>query len=280
MNEELNDALIALGLTSTQSLVYSTLLASGLLTGYRVSQKINRPTANTYKALESLESMGLVYREDGKKRYYKALPYDRMIDMAEKDFKERKENALTLLSNISAQAEDARVYSLNSTKQIDEQVRDLLRRAKKIVVMDVFPSLLNRFLPEIRKAAANVPTVIKVYKPIRVKGAKVFLETRIGTALNRWDGQILTLIIDAKECVILHLSQDCKSVNQAIWSRSGFLAQTIHDGILSEITVDAIRRQLTNQQTNEQIIRTLDRFRQFHDASKSRLHSPKRMTSG
>lgn len=63
----------ALGFSEIESLVYAYLVGREPTTGYRVSHAIGKPTANTYKAIASLQQAGAVLVDEGDNRDRKSV---------------------------------------------------------------------------------------------------------------------------------------------------------------------------------------------------------------
>ena len=69
-----SDALVPFGFTALESEIYVFLLGESPATGYRVAQGINKPAANTYKAIQTLQSKGAILVEEGSSRFCRAVP--------------------------------------------------------------------------------------------------------------------------------------------------------------------------------------------------------------
>ena len=96
------EALEQLGLTPLEARAYVVLLREGPSTAYRVAQKIDRPPPNVYRLIESLVEKGLVEVQDGKKKLYRGVPYEQMLDLLERRFKSSREAATEALSALRA----------------------------------------------------------------------------------------------------------------------------------------------------------------------------------
>ena len=68
-----SDALVSFGFTALESEIYVFLLSHSPATGYRVAQGINKPAANTYKALQTLQSKGAILVEESANRMWNPL---------------------------------------------------------------------------------------------------------------------------------------------------------------------------------------------------------------
>jgi sugar-specific transcriptional regulator TrmB len=68
------DMLLSAGLNDLEADVYLCLLDEDLLTGYKIGKLLGKPTANVYKAIDSLARKGALMIEDKQKGLCKAVP--------------------------------------------------------------------------------------------------------------------------------------------------------------------------------------------------------------
>ena len=71
-------SLESLGLTQIEALAYAYLVANPSSTGYRVARGIGKPTANVYRALESLGRKGAVLQDRALTPSFRALARPRV----------------------------------------------------------------------------------------------------------------------------------------------------------------------------------------------------------
>ncbi len=80
------EALVSLGFTALESEIYTFLLQESPVTGYRVAQALGKPTANTYKAIESLALKGAVIVAEGAQRHCRAVPAQELLNRLDRRF--------------------------------------------------------------------------------------------------------------------------------------------------------------------------------------------------
>src|SRR5262245_12484492 len=149
------DALNELGFTELESLAYCFLLAESPATGYRVSHGIGKPTANTYKALTTLARAGAVVSDDGDSQLYRAVPPEELLAQLEQRFRENRSRAAERLAAIRRDSADDRVYQLRTVEQVLERARAMLKRARKIVLIDAFPNVYRALEADVAAVAAR-----------------------------------------------------------------------------------------------------------------------------
>src|SRR5262249_42168099 len=93
-------ALADLGFTALEAEIYLLLLAESPATGYRIAQRLAKPTANVYKGLESLEQKGAVLVGEGAGRLARAIEPDELLAQVERRFHSRRERAANALAGV------------------------------------------------------------------------------------------------------------------------------------------------------------------------------------
>lgn len=237
-------SLVKLGFTELEAEVYTTLLQKSGMTGYGVAQSIGKQAANIYKAIESLQNKGAIIVDEGANRLCRAVPAEELLSRLEREFLESKRAAADSLAKIQNTDIDDRVYQLRSSEQVFERCRKMLLDCRQIALLDIFPLPFNELRKDIDDCVKRgVEVLIKVYEPVEIEGAKVFLDSFNQTVMSRWQGQWLNAVIDAREHLLAYLTLDGKDVYQAVWSSSAYLSCVYHSSIGSELVLtDLLRR--------------------------------------
>ena len=230
-------ALRELGFSAIEAEVYVALLRDSPATGYRVSHAIGKPTANTYKAIESLRRSGAVLVDDGESRLCRAVPPRELLRTLDRKFRDRKERAARELSKLRPRGGDSRVYQLLSVDAILEKAREMLSQASATALLDVMPPAFEALRDDLSRAAARgVDVWAKVYRETdRTKGVTTVMSDRAEQALAFWPGCQLTLVVDAESHLLALLGHDLTVAHQGIWSESVFLSCAQHNGVAAEL---------------------------------------------
>ncbi len=235
-DDALPKALQGIGFSEIEALVYAFLVGREPATGYRISHGIDKPTANTYKAIASLVQQGAVQVDEGGNRLIRAVPPDELLAGLERRAREKREVARAALADRSADVADDRVYTLRDRDQVLERARAMLGRAREIVLGDLFPGPLEVLAADLASAAARgVRVVVKVYSPLDVRGVAEVPEADAARALSGWPGHQLSLVVDADEHLLALFDASLANVHQAVWSRSTFLSCLHHNHVAMEI---------------------------------------------
>lgn len=263
MPDDLTRDLVDVGLNALEAEVYTVLLTQPLSTGYRVGQLLNKPTANVYKAMETLARKGAVLLEDGDARAYRAVPPDEFVHQLQATFQQRTQRITTRLAGAAAAPPDERVYQLQSASLILERARRMLVQGRTIVVVDAFPEPLAVLRPQIEQTIARgVSVFVQVYQPTDLTGAQVAHTYHGERTLAYWASQQLNVVVDGQEVLLALLNADLTEVHQAIWSQSLYLSSMVHAGMMREQVVHRLMEVQGSDHALEQM-RTILAEQQF-----------------
>ena len=228
--------LINLGLTVLESEVYAYLLENSPATGYRVAKFIGKPTANTYKALRSLQDKGAVIIEESTNRLCRAVPMDEFLDALERRFLNSKDEAQKELAKLKPAPDDERLYYLHTPDQVFERLRQMLQRCRYIALLDLFPWALDQIKDDVESAASRgIRTAAKVYRPCEIPGVEVVIAPEGNKTMERWPGQWANGVVDGKEHLLAFFSRDGARVLQAVWSSNTYTSWVYHSSMMHEL---------------------------------------------
>jgi len=237
--------LIELGLTDLESTVYKFLVENSPATGYSIANRINKPTANTYKALRSLLAKGVVVGDDRTPQSFRSVPIGLLLERLEKRFQKMKLLAAAELAGLKPAAADEKAYRLVTAEQVYERLREMLRLSEKIMLLDLFPAALSELRDDIVAAARRgVSVLLKLYQPAEVPGCLVVVNPKGAEVMARWPGVGVNGIVDGREHLIAFLSRDWPEVHDALWSRNAVISANYHSAMFSEIMLLALNESL------------------------------------
>jgi len=236
-------SLEALGLTNLEALAYAFLVGHPAATGYGVAKGIGKPTANVYRALESLERKGAVTTDRGTPPRFRPVPPAQLFDHMERDFHGRREIAARALASLAAEA-DAKteaVFNLATMDQVTGRARIMLTAARRIVVVDVAPvalAAIDEAIDDVRRRGARALVLV------RGAAAGGDPDTVSLPARSPSDDGVIRAVVDAREAMIAVVSADGTQVRDAVWTRSPLFARTLHDALANELFYCEIERGL------------------------------------
>src|SRR5918911_5739202 len=183
-----------LGFTALEAEVYIFLLKESPATGYRIAQGIGKPAANTYKAIETLQTKGAIIVDKGESRRCQAVPADELMSQLERNFHKRRSDAAQALARLGGVSDGLGVYQLRSREQVLERSRSMLLRCQQVAICTLFPEPLEELQSDIQSAAARgVMVAVTTYRPVEMPSVEVIVEPRSQEILQRWPGQWLNL---------------------------------------------------------------------------------------
>ncbi|MCP4545576.1 MAG: TrmB family transcriptional regulator [bacterium] len=233
---QINTLLQSLGLNRLESEVYIFLLqVSEPVTAYKIGTQLGRPTANVYKAIDTLTRKGAVMVDEGSTRLCRPIPPSEFMGHLRSDWLDKTRMAEDALAEIGAMQPDQGVYHLQSVPLVLEKCRTMLAGCRKIAVIDAFPKTMAAVLPAIEDAVARgVEVYLQTYVPCHLPGVNVVYPPGAEDVLIHWHSQQLNIVVDAKESLVALLDHDLTEVHQAVWTSSLYLACMYHCGLLRE----------------------------------------------
>jgi sugar-specific transcriptional regulator TrmB len=235
-------SLVALGLTDLEAHIYAVLLQKSPVTGYAIAKALGKPTANVYKALDTLAAKGAVEFDDGRTRRCRPVPPDVLMSGLEERFRRHRDRVEVGLRRLPGPDRDTRIYHLHDADQVYARCRRLLDSAQQVALLDLFVMPLEVLRPSIESAVARgVAVAIKAYEEIEIEGANVVVEPERDWIRTRWPAQWINMVVDGSEMLLALLAADGRDVVQAFWSSSPFLAWIHFSGVGSELLETGLR---------------------------------------
>lgn len=236
-----NEVLIEFGFTALEADVYVFLLGESPVSGYRIAQSINKPVANTYKALQSLAHKGAVLIEEGDYRACSPVPLEELLGRLDRQFKDRMHMARESLSAFQPTMSDHRIYQLKSKGQVFDRAAAMLAQATHVVLVDAFPIPLEMIRNELARAASRGLVVgIKAYKSADISGALLSVLSSGDEVLRRWPCQWFNMVVDGRCHMMVLMDKPGEKILQAVWSESPYLSWIYHSALSNEIRMAAI----------------------------------------
>lgn len=248
------ESIVNLGFTELEARIYLCLLQSSPATGYKVAKEIGTTHASIYKALESLEHKGAVLVDHAQTRLCRAVPYEELFDMLEQSFQTRRQEAMEKLNGLRLSEDDGRIYQLKNVDQVYAKCRAMIRSAKEVLTIDIFPDPLAKIGKSIREALVRgVKVLMQVYQPFHLEGAEVMLHPRGEHVLQRWPVHWIGLTSDGKTSLYATIEPDGASVHQALWTASPVISFALFSYAYSEFQLAAVASAFDECQTVEEV---------------------------
>lgn len=256
------NVLLPFGFNELESEAYLFLLRESASTAYRVAQGIRKPSANVYKAMESLEEKGAVTTTEEEARLYVAVPPAELLDQLERNFHRRREEAAAAIAGVDRPLPDDRVHRLHSRDLVFARMTSMLDAAERVALADGFPIPLAELREPLEAAARRgVKVGVKSYDGESMAGVRAVVPDNARETVARWPGQWINLVVDGAQTAIAYLSRD--GVHQAIWTASPWLSWTYHSALASEISLAAVAHEIDRHGSIDRARRVLEELREL-----------------
>lgn len=266
---EIARALSRLGFTELEATIYCYLVENSPATPYRVSQDIGKPVANTYKTVQALYQKGLVMIDETNSRLCQAIPPAEVLGKLKASFLDRHDSAERALAQLRPSAESERIFALGSAAQVFERCRKMIAEAESIVLVDAFPGVVEILKKDLESAAKRkVTVVLQAYTAAAVAGVEVIPFQSADKMLDRWGGNWLIVVVDGAEYLFAYMSDDGRTVHNAIWCASAFLALPQHSNLAMSLRASLIEQMLRAGAGREEMENTLKRTAKWLVAAK------------
>ncbi|MCP4705653.1 MAG: hypothetical protein GY865_13720, partial [candidate division Zixibacteria bacterium] len=224
------------GFTNLEAEIYTCLVQHSPATGYKVAKEIGKPVANTYKAIESLHKKGAIIIDNSSTRLCRAVDIDELLDNLKNRVTVFSEQAKNELSKLTNSQTDNKIYQLRSVDQIFARLRNMLSNCKRVVILDIFPNVVEKLRENILEASdRGVKITLKVYEPIELPGINIEVGTKGKMVVQRWPGTWANGVFDGEEYLLAFISKDLREVYQAVWSNNHYLSWVYYSAIVQEL---------------------------------------------
>lgn len=273
MSQEKYDDIVSvlgeMGLTDLEAVVYCYLVENSPATPYRVAQEIGKPVANTYKTVQALYQKGLVHIDDTQSRLCQAVPPLEVLSGMKTVFMGRYERASRALAELKTSKTSERIFSLATAEQVFDRCRKLIEGAESVVLVDAYPGVVSSLGPWLETAAGRgITVVLQAYAPVKLKGVEVVPFVAADKMLKRWSGNWLIVVVDGAEYLFAYLSDDGRTVSNAIWCGSAFLALPQHSNLAMSFRACILEQMLADGASADEMKRVVKRTAKWQTLGK------------
>ncbi|MEG0254059.1 MAG: helix-turn-helix domain-containing protein [Vagococcus sp.] len=189
-----------------ETLVYTTLLEKGVMTGYEVSKQSGVARSKVYNVLEKLMKKNLVVVNKSEPKLYNAISSDEFLSRLEKNVKQDLSILENNLGKIKEQEEEELLWKLESYENVLEKVEHLISNASKSLLIQIWEDdLSNELLNVLQEAEERVEKFVLILFsnahnydiPIKNYYIHGFEEEKLQDFGSRW----INVVADEKEVV-------------------------------------------------------------------------------
>ena len=262
MKESIVDHLTELGFSGAEAAVYVALLQEPKATGYRIARLAGKPVPNTYKALDALHKKGaIIVDETGRGRTYTALPVSEFFDAMKRRLDTMRGHLEEELKGLTAGTVEGGMYQLTTPDQVYGRAKTLLREARSVALVDIFPEPLEHLRGDLEAAAKRGLKIwMMVYEPGEVKGCEVIAPKKQSAHLEVWKADWMNIIVDSREALYSLLKKDGAGVERAVWIKDPYLAMQAFSGAFHEFAFDRAAQLIWSGKAKDEIEAEVKRF--------------------
>jgi HTH-type transcriptional regulator, sugar sensing transcriptional regulator len=262
MKESVVDHLIELGFSGAEAAVYVALLQEPKATGYRIARLASKPVPNTYKALDALHKKGaIIMDESGRGRTYTALPVSEFFEALKRRLDTMRVHLEEELKGLTAGAVEGGIYQLTTPDQVYGRAKTMLREAKGVALVDIFPEPLAHMRGDLEaEAKRGLKICMMVYEPGDVKGCEVIAPKKPASQLEVWKVDWMNVVVDSREALYSLLKKDSAGVERAVWIKDPHLALQAFSGMFHEFAFDRAKQLIWAGQSKDEIMAEVMRF--------------------
>ncbi len=262
MKESVIDHLSELGFSGAEAAVYVALLREPKATGYRIARLAGKPVPNTYKALDALHKKGaIIVDETGRGRTYTALPVGEFFEGMKRRLDTMRGHLEEELKGLTAGAVEGGIYQLTTQDQVYGRAKTMLREAKGVALVDIFPGPLAHLRGDLEAAAKRGLRIwMLVYEPVEVKGCEVIAPKKPAAQLGIWKADWMNVVVDSREALYSLLKKDGVGVERAVWIKDPYLAMQAFSGAYHEFALDRAGQLIWSGKSKDEIAAEARRF--------------------
>lgn len=207
-----------------ETLVYTTLLEIGNLSGYEVSKRSGVPRSKVYNVLESLLKKGLVIVTKTEPKLYQGIPAQEFLDKLKKNTLTDIDYLEEELGSIKEKEDEEMLWKLDGYENIFNKSYHLIRDAEESLYIQIWEEDLSEELisaltaaeKKIKKFVLILFSKNQHYElPFKRYYAHGFEEAKLKDFGSRW----INIVKDSDEVVFGSL-KDFKSDTDVIWTKN------------------------------------------------------------
>ena len=240
--QDVVQALVALGYSLNEGRAYSALLRSGPSTGYEVSQQANVPRSAVYGALRRLVASGAARSLAGSPERFVAAPADSVIDLLRQRFDASADRLATAIRNLDVEDAAPDAFSVHGYMRVLEEANRMIRSAEHRVVMSGWPREFEHINDALEDVVSRAKVKAYIFShaapPDHMPGVH-FSHGLPQAALESFWRHRLVLVVDDRRTLIG--STERSASDNAVITQTSAIAELATSQITLDITLLAQR---------------------------------------
>lgn len=247
-DEKIEQKIKELGFTAYEAKAYLALLRQNPVTRYELSKNSGVPRSAIYDIIRKLENLGAVNALYVQPEKYIPLPPDQLLELLERQFEDRLEDARQSLRKFNTEIEPGHLWNIVGYKNMVHKAREMIDRAQE----SIYLSLWQReclLLKENLDAAAERGVIITAFSftPLDIGSQRVYSYEIPDEELTKiWDRKII-LVVDKTE--LLMGEADNKFNKKTAWTDNKAIVDIATNHMILDITLFGMRKQVDVSET-------------------------------
>lgn len=248
--------LMDFGLSRLEASVYLALCSEPGVTGYRLSHILDKPTANIYKALKSLEGKGLVQRDKSSSvQSIHPVPIEEFLRTQEMLFQAKSRDLKEGLKNLERKQTDFQISRLGSFEQVLSRSHHIIEEATEVVVIVAFVEVLEKLQDLLlKRSSEGIEVILYTYSPYELQGCKVFQYENDSRLWQNIPERAFDVAVDGRIFIISNFKNDYRDVIEALYGNHIYLSLMIFNSLSKNILVqEMVDGQFFSDSTKEEL---------------------------
>lgn len=227
-----------IGLNDLESTIYTWLLQNKKSTGYKIAKSINKPVANTYKALDSLAQKGAVIcDQSANKKNYESVDIKQFLDKIESEFKHKRQQLETEIGKLEQKEISGGIYKIKSKAMVYQKAIEMINSTEDILLIDIFPRPLEVLKPHLTKKADKQAIYLKNYLNETIPETYQIKSINGKKVIESLDGQWVIMVKDTKESLIAYFDKTGEELINSVWLNDVLLSFILFNGSANEFNL-------------------------------------------
>ena len=252
-NSKFSDKLQELGLNDLERTIYIWLLENNRSTGYRIADQINKPIANTYKALKSLETKGAIISDNSSKtKYFDTVSVEEFLNKLERVFLNTKEQIIEEAKKLQVKQESGGIYEIKSAELAYEKAINMINTAETTLLVDCFPApmaIIKKYLTD--KSSEDISIFLKNYCDTEIDNINQIKSENPELPVEDVSGEWMIILKDTTESLIAQFTKDGSELKHCIWTKDSFLSFVLFNGSIFEFSYTEIHNKVYDSKDNK-----------------------------
>ena len=207
-----------------ETLVYTTLLEKGVMTGYEVSKQSGVARSKVYNVLEKLIKKNLVVVNKSEPNLYYAISSEEFLERLEKNVNHDLEVLENRLGNIKAKEEEELLWKLDDFNSALDKASHLITHAKDTLLIQIWEEELSvKMIEMLQEAERRVPRFVLILFsnehrydiPLKKYYIHGFEEEKLKDFGSQW----INIVADDKEVVFGTLDRSTQEID-VTWTKN------------------------------------------------------------